>query len=47
MVKTVALESVDLVVPSGCMVGFFGPDGVGKSTLLAIIAGCAKSRKAR
>ena len=43
--KTVALESVDLVVPSGCMVGFFGPDGVGKSTLLAIIAGGRQIQK--
>ena len=43
--KTVALESVDLVVPSGCMVGFFGPDGVGKSTLLAIIAGVRQIQK--
>ena len=40
--KTVALEGVDLAVPSGCMVGFFGPDGVGKSTLLAVIAGVRK-----
>ena len=40
--KTVALEHVDLAVPSGCMVGFFGPDGVGKSTLLAVIAGVRK-----
>jgi ribosome-dependent ATPase len=37
--KTVALEALDLAVPSGRMIGFFGPDGVGKSTLLAIIAG--------
>ena len=40
--KTVALEGVNLAVPSGCMVGFFGPDGVGKSTLLAVIAGVRK-----
>ena len=40
--KTVALEGVDLAVPSGCMAGFFGPDGVGKSTLLAVIAGVRK-----
>ena len=43
--KTVALEGVDLAVPSGCMVGFFGPDGVGKSTLLAVIAGVRKIQK--
>lgn len=40
--ETVALAGVNLAVPSGCMVGFFGPDGVGKSTLLAIIAGVRK-----
>ena len=40
--KTVALERVGLAVPSARMVGFFGPDGVGKSTLLAIIAGVRK-----
>ena len=43
--ETVALAGVDLVVPAGCMVGFFGPDGVGKSTLLAIISGVRKIQK--
>jgi ribosome-dependent ATPase len=37
--KTVALASVSLGVPSGASVAFIGPDGVGKSTLLGIIAG--------
>jgi ribosome-dependent ATPase len=37
--KTVALASVSLAVPSGATVAFIGPDGVGKSTLLGIIAG--------
>jgi ribosome-dependent ATPase len=37
--KTVALDAVDLAVPAGCMVGLIGPDGVGKSSLLALIAG--------
>jgi ribosome-dependent ATPase len=36
---TVALDAVDLAVPAGCMVGLIGPDGVGKSSLLALIAG--------
>ncbi|WP_460593993.1 ribosome-associated ATPase/putative transporter RbbA [Geomonas sp. Red276] len=36
---TVALGSVELEIPSGCMVGIIGPDGVGKSTLLSLIAG--------
>lgn len=34
-----ALEDVSLDVPAGCMAGLIGPDGVGKSTLLALSAG--------
>lgn len=34
-----ALDGVDLVIPAGQMSGLIGPDGVGKSTLLGIIAG--------
>ena len=37
--KAVALDAVTIELPAGCMVGFIGPDGVGKSTLLSIIAG--------
>lgn len=37
--KTLALHDVNLEVTSGCFVGFIGPDGVGKSTLLSLIAG--------
>jgi ribosome-dependent ATPase len=37
--ETVALDAVTIELPVGCMVGFIGPDGVGKSTLLSIIAG--------
>ena len=37
--KTVALDGITVDVPRGRMVGVIGPDGVGKSTLLAIIAG--------
>lgn len=36
---TVALAGVDLQVPAACMVGLIGPDGVGKSSLLALAAG--------
>ena len=32
---TAALDGVTLDIPAGRMVGFLGPDGVGKSTLLA------------
>jgi ribosome-dependent ATPase len=37
--KTVALNDVTQDVPSGRMVGLIGPDGVGKSSLLALVAG--------
>ena len=40
--NTRALEAVDLRIPSGGMVGFIGPDGVGKSSLLGLIAGVRK-----
>ncbi|MEB8386539.1 ribosome-associated ATPase/putative transporter RbbA [Rhodobacteraceae bacterium KMM 6894] len=36
---TAALDDVTLAVPAGCMAGLIGPDGVGKSTLLALTAG--------
>ena len=35
--KVTALDSVTLALPAGRMVGLIGPDGVGKSSLLAII----------
>lgn len=37
--KTVALEQISLTIPTGKTVGLIGPDGVGKSTLLSLIAG--------
>jgi ABC-type multidrug transport system ATPase subunit/ABC-type multidrug transport system permease subunit len=37
--NVVALDSVDLDIPAQKMIGFIGPDGVGKSTLLGIVAG--------
>ncbi|MCZ3379070.1 ribosome-associated ATPase/putative transporter RbbA [Rhizobium sp. AG207R] len=43
--KKVALDGVDLVVPAGCMAGVIGPDGVGKSTLLALAAGVTRSQQ--
>ncbi|GLK83398.1 ABC transporter permease [Ancylobacter defluvii] len=36
---TRALDEVTLDIPSGLMVGLIGPDGVGKSSLLSLIAG--------
>lgn len=35
----IALASVNLALPAGRMVGLIGPDGVGKSSLLALISG--------
>lgn len=40
--KTCALNAVSLEIPAQCMVGLIGPDGVGKSSLLALIAGARK-----
>ncbi len=37
--KTQALNRVSLQIPRGVSVGLIGPDGVGKSTLLSLIAG--------
>ncbi|SDS53033.1 ribosome-associated ATPase/putative transporter RbbA [Bradyrhizobium canariense] len=37
--KVCALDHVTVDIPSDCMVGLIGPDGVGKSTLLGIVAG--------
>ncbi len=38
----VAIQDISIAIPSGCMVGFIGPDGVGKSTLLGLISGVRK-----
>jgi ribosome-dependent ATPase len=40
--KAVALDDVTLDIPSGRMIGLIGPDGVGKSTLLSMLAGVRK-----
>ena len=37
--KTRALDELTLSFPARCMVGLIGPDGVGKSSLLALISG--------
>ena len=37
--KTWALDDITLDIPTGVMIGLIGPDGVGKSSLLALIAG--------
>jgi ribosome-dependent ATPase len=43
--SVVALDGISLDIPSGRMVGIIGPDGVGKSTLMALIAGSKKMQK--
>lgn len=37
--KTLALNALSLDVPAGQMVGLIGPDGVGKSSLMSLVAG--------
>ena len=37
--ETRALDHITLDIPSGVVVGLIGPDGVGKSSLLSLIAG--------
>ena len=37
--RVTALDDLTLEIPDGCLVGVIGPDGVGKSTLLALVAG--------
>jgi len=37
--KVCALDKISLDLPAGCMAGLIGPDGVGKSSLLALVAG--------
>ena len=36
---TIALDKINLSLPKGQIIGFIGPDGVGKSSLLGLIAG--------
>ena len=45
--KVVALDDLSLDIPSGIMVGIVGPDGVGKSTLKALVAGSKKMQEGR
>ena len=45
--KTVALDAVNLEVPAGRMVGLIGPDGVGKSSVLSLIAGSRRIQQGR
>ncbi|BCP51775.1 multidrug ABC transporter ATP-binding protein [Kaistia sp. 32K] len=40
--KRLAVDALNLAIPAGCMAGLIGPDGVGKSTVLALLAGVRK-----
>jgi ribosome-dependent ATPase len=45
--STVALDDVTLTIPARCMAGVIGPDGVGKSTLLALVAGVRRIQEGK
>ena len=44
---TMALDGVSLAIPAHRMVGLIGPDGVGKSSLLALLAGAQAVQQGR
>ncbi len=43
--QTRALDGITLDLPAGCMVGLIGPDGVGKSSLLSLVAGARRIQR--
>ena len=45
--KVIALDDVSLRIPAQKMIGLIGPDGVGKSTLLGIVAGVRRMQSGR
>ena len=42
-----ALDGITVEIPGDRMVGLIGPDGVGKSTLLGIVAGARRIQQGR
>ncbi len=42
-----ALDTISVTIPAGQMIGLIGPDGVGKSSLLALIAGARKIQQGK
>ncbi|QGM97552.1 ribosome-associated ATPase/putative transporter RbbA [Methylocystis parvus] len=45
--ESVAVDDLSIDIPAGLMVGIIGPDGVGKSTLMALIAGSKKIQQGK
>jgi len=45
--KTLALDGLTLDLPGVCVVGLLGPDGVGKSSLLSLVAGARALQEGR
>lgn len=45
--KAIALDGISLDIPPGLMVGVIGPDGVGKSTLMGLIAGAKRMQEGK
>ena len=46
-IETVAVKDLDIVIPSGKLIGLLGPSGCGKSTTLYMIAGLLKPNNGR
>ena len=45
--KALALDDITLDIPGGLMAGLIGPDGVGKSSLLSLLAGARAVQRGR
>ncbi len=45
--STRALDDINLELPASCMIGLIGPDGVGKSSLLALVSGARQIQSGR
>src|SRR3974377_2621213 len=45
--QTLAVDNLSVDIPGGRMVGVIGPDGVGKSTLVAFIAGSKRIQQGK
>jgi ribosome-dependent ATPase len=45
--RVAALDDVTVVFPAGRMIGLIGPDGIGKSSLLAVVAGVRQIQSGR